>query len=474
MPEVAPSVVEEGAIVLTLAGTAIGAKRASGAVDIVVFWNAASGNLTIQAPTGTDAGGGTRRLVVAANGLDIGAAWQTTALVRTRVAGNSYEFGHPDAAGYGSTLGAEASTGSPFLALAAEAGTTNNTYRTRGLKPGIFRWNAITSVFEWGTVASINADNQAFQSLLSLTSVGTMTLAGSMSVIGTFSAGATTIGAALSVAGAATFSVGIAAGTLTLAAGAGPVINHAPGATTNAVWAIFQNTGGSVIIGVEGVAPGTIISGTSAYQACIRGGAGLAFSGTSGGSIHMSISTTGIVTVNGTLSVLGPLATSTGAAIGGLVTAGGGVLITGGGFQAGAIYKDANYGFVIAGVAGAIDQFSVFDTGGTNQLIHVNIGSTAVRFAGQIFPGTLSVFAPGTIGVYTNYGLVLQAKTGVNYDFSIMNNGSSILILANPTGSPDLLFGGKIIASALGVGPSGPAGTFYRASAAANSAVMVV
>jgi len=48
--------------------------------------------------------------------------------------GNSLEWGHGNAAGYRSTLGALSGGGQPFIAFSAEHGTNANTFRTRGLK----------------------------------------------------------------------------------------------------------------------------------------------------------------------------------------------------------------------------------------------------------------------------------------------------------------------------------------------------
>ena len=53
--------------------------------------------------------------------------------------GNSLEWGHGNPAGYRSTLGALSGGGQPFIALSAEHGTNNNTYRTRGLKGAVIQ-----------------------------------------------------------------------------------------------------------------------------------------------------------------------------------------------------------------------------------------------------------------------------------------------------------------------------------------------
>jgi hypothetical protein len=57
---------------------------------------------------------------------------QSAAAIAARRTGNGLEFGHTDAGGYGSTIGATHDTGFPFVALCAEADPTGDTFRTRG------------------------------------------------------------------------------------------------------------------------------------------------------------------------------------------------------------------------------------------------------------------------------------------------------------------------------------------------------
>lgn len=63
MPEILNPTQEIGALVLTLPATAVGAKR-MGAVDVIVSWDPASGDLSLTPPVGTDVGGGSRRVVI--------------------------------------------------------------------------------------------------------------------------------------------------------------------------------------------------------------------------------------------------------------------------------------------------------------------------------------------------------------------------------------------------------------------------
>src|SRR3954465_15811071 len=66
MPEIVGATEEVGAIVLTLAASALGFKRATGVVDSFVSWNAAPGDVTVLPPVGTNSGGGTRRVMMSA------------------------------------------------------------------------------------------------------------------------------------------------------------------------------------------------------------------------------------------------------------------------------------------------------------------------------------------------------------------------------------------------------------------------
>lgn len=72
--------------------------------------------------------------------------------------GDNLFFGHTTSS-YKSSLGAEVSNGTPFVALDAEAGTTDNTYKTNGLKGSIIKPDNAGG-FEFHTLANANADNQ--------------------------------------------------------------------------------------------------------------------------------------------------------------------------------------------------------------------------------------------------------------------------------------------------------------------------
>lgn len=87
-------------------------------------------------------------------------ALQSGALIGARVAGNDFEFGHSNTAGYGCTLGAETGSGNPFIAFCSEAGTTANTYKTRGNVGRVVKNDAAGGLVT-GRVATANADNQS-------------------------------------------------------------------------------------------------------------------------------------------------------------------------------------------------------------------------------------------------------------------------------------------------------------------------
>jgi hypothetical protein len=94
--------------------------------------------------------------------LDVGGAGvQSSPLIGARGTANALEWGHGNSAGYGSTLGYYLSAGNPYLAFNGEAGTTINTFKTRGIKSSIIL-SDVAGGIQLGTVASVSADNQLF------------------------------------------------------------------------------------------------------------------------------------------------------------------------------------------------------------------------------------------------------------------------------------------------------------------------
>ena len=120
-------------------------------------------------------------LVLNPNGGQVavgGGATQTTSILAARVGNNGIEFGHPNAAGYGSVLGAESGSGKPFLIFNGEHGSTSSTYRTRGIKASILRSDNAGG-WAWSTVGNASADNQAAADLMTLSNGGALVVSGS-------------------------------------------------------------------------------------------------------------------------------------------------------------------------------------------------------------------------------------------------------------------------------------------------------
>lgn len=101
---------------------------------------------------------------------------QTPSAIAARAAGNSVEFGHPDMNGYGSNLGATAQFGFPFLALAAEADPTGNTFRTRG-KRGAVISSDLTGALIFSRLNHPEASGQALTESARIDSDGHLILA---------------------------------------------------------------------------------------------------------------------------------------------------------------------------------------------------------------------------------------------------------------------------------------------------------
>jgi hypothetical protein len=109
--------------------------------------------------------------------LTIGAgATQYVPLIGLRNAGADVEFGHPNAAGFGSVIGAESSSGKPYIALCAGPGTTANTYRTFG-NPGRVIQADLAGGMVTGRITTASADNQSITQDLAINGNGNVTIA---------------------------------------------------------------------------------------------------------------------------------------------------------------------------------------------------------------------------------------------------------------------------------------------------------
>lgn len=116
-----------------------------------------------------------------------GGTSQTSPLISARGQSNSFEFGHPNQAGFASTLGAGSFNGKPFLCFNCEAGTNNNTFRTRGIV-GTIMTADLTGGLLFGRIATSTADNQDMTTDLTLKGgqlgIGTATPQNKLDVIG--------------------------------------------------------------------------------------------------------------------------------------------------------------------------------------------------------------------------------------------------------------------------------------------------
>ena len=122
-------------------------------------------------------------------------AGQTNALIkaRTGVSSNALEWGHPNVAGYGSTLGCDQGSGASFIALHGEAGTTNNTHRTRGIRATIIKSDMLGGLLVQN-VATASADNQTPVTLATINNAGSMTISSTVATAGATNAALTVAG----------------------------------------------------------------------------------------------------------------------------------------------------------------------------------------------------------------------------------------------------------------------------------------
>jgi len=102
----------------------------------------------------------------------------SNALLSAVNSGNDFEFGHSNASGYRSVLGAEAGSGKTFIGLHCEAGTTSNTYRTRGIIGNVIRPDLAGGI-SFDKAATASADNQALTNLFFIDTNGDLYLRGS-------------------------------------------------------------------------------------------------------------------------------------------------------------------------------------------------------------------------------------------------------------------------------------------------------
>ena len=117
------------------------------------------------------------KLATTANGIQVGSntGVSSSGIISVINAGNSLEWGHSNAAGYRSTLGALSGGGQPFIAWSAEHGTDANTYRTRGLKGAVIQADNIGGL-SFRSITNANADNQSAVTNMTIENAGAITM----------------------------------------------------------------------------------------------------------------------------------------------------------------------------------------------------------------------------------------------------------------------------------------------------------
>lgn len=281
-------------------------------------------------------------LTVTSGWLQIGSTAAATTAIHVAISngtnlGNCFEFGHTNPAGYRSTLGTEYSSGKNFLAFHAEAGTNINTYRTRGIYGSVLRGYTSGQGLDIGFLSNNNADNQTLtvaatfsptglallgvgvQTQLTLNAAGAGThlsgYSGTTFIYGlgrlvngaaydafsdhTFYAGSTTGPRTGSVVGVFSTTGLAVTGTLSATGAISSTVgNNAAGFITTATtgWTAFRatNTGGNTYFGVEASVGGTLVAGSTAYDALIRTPSGLSISVDGGSSVVGRFSSSGL------------------------------------------------------------------------------------------------------------------------------------------------------------------------------------
>lgn len=102
---------------------------------------------------------------------------QTSAPLRLRGGGDQIETGHINQSGYGGAIGVEAASGQPYLVFFGGAGSTANTYRTRGFQ-GIGILGKTNGSLDFISVPALNADNQTAVAIAGIDASGMLRIAG--------------------------------------------------------------------------------------------------------------------------------------------------------------------------------------------------------------------------------------------------------------------------------------------------------
>lgn len=161
-------------------GTIYGMHIVNGATDNVIVGTATAQNFLDDNPSGNRTRvdipyngvrfPGQNRIPVPTTmgGPTIQATDSMLGIVKT---GNAIEFGHPSTAGYRNHIGATANAGKGFIAFRAEAGTTPDTFRTRG-HAGTVLMSDVAGGGGLYTIPLSNRDNQAPVGILTWTPTG--------------------------------------------------------------------------------------------------------------------------------------------------------------------------------------------------------------------------------------------------------------------------------------------------------------
>ena len=199
--------------------------------------------------------------------LDVSPGYTQTANVTLSTrgqsgSGNAVEWGHTNQSGYGNTLGWQTGSGQPFLCFDCEAGSTGNTFRTRGIKGALLE-SDLAGGFIFATVPTATADNQTATNTMIITTGGNVGI------------GTTTPGATLSVNGGAV--VGSYGGNGTAAPSNGLIVSGSVGIGTTVPLQPLEVTGNILINGNDGT--GELMLGSCCQSTLYRA--------SSDGSLHI-------------------------------------------------------------------------------------------------------------------------------------------------------------------------------------------
>lgn len=173
--------------------------------------------------------------------------------------------------------------------------------------------------------------------------------------------------------------------------------------------------------------------------------------------VGLAASTVAATSISGTLTTaaqanITSLGTLTSLAVSGLVTASGGVLIDGGSFASGKIYKSASAGLGIPGITGSSNDITLLTPGGTS-IVGVPTGTVNVSLAGHILADTDNIkdigasgatrFRTGYFGTSVVAPLVSSAHHSLTGSSSFtqaldIRSSSNILIFNGGTGGYSL------------------------------------